>query len=820
MRLLSLLVIVALTGAEPAVDLHGDPLPPGAIARLGTVRFRAAGCVGVVYSPDGKLLATRTQAGVVLLDARIGQHVATFRGTRSGEVTCHTNACTFSRDGRYLAAGFSAGPTLVWDIATRKVVCMVPEPDFQHVDFVGFTGAGGLIVCNACEFRLVDVKTGKDRFVVTLSDVLATTDPPRGAFLEAALSPDGNTLALLVVGKVAGKEAWTLRLFDAVTGKERRQFPLHDWFPGEPRLFSPDGKEILVRAGQEIAFCDPVDGQRLRKWTWQRHQGNADFRAITPDGKALLAESRLWDVRTGRQLLRFPELFMYRGVAFSPDGAVLAEATGDGIERHDTTTGQRILQKQPGHQRPISELAASPDGRVVATMADDGQTCLWDAATGRHLASLGLEIPKDPRAIWDRRLPHRGFAVGPEGKWLVTAGERLVLWDTATSEEVRAFPGHQDGVYRVVATPDGRLLLSRGFDGSLRLWETATGRELGRLDAGSFSSDAIALTADGKTAAVFAHSELLLFDTASGRLLRNLGKFPARRFPRPQPFRLAFSADGRTLASTCCDGEFLQVWDVASGRMRVLIPDRVKEDDGGARDFAFSPDGHSLLSAGNGLVRLWEVASGQERGRFKSSAERICFALNGQAVVTNGYDTTATVWRLDRIFPFASAAEKAAADLWTDLASADAGVAYRAIQALRAAPDVALPILKRHLRPVPHAETKQVVRWIADLDADDFDTRERAAVALARIGEAGRSAMTQCRPTSAEQKRRIGELLKTLDQPLAGDHLRCVRAIEALEAIGTMGACELLAEMAKGAPGAIETEQARAAMQRFSTTRP
>jgi HEAT repeat protein len=156
--------------------------------------------------------------------------------------------------------------------------------------------------------------------------------------------------------------------------------------------------------------------------------------------------------------------------------------------------------------------------------------------------------------------------------------------------------------------------------------------------------------------------------------------------------------------------------------------------------------------------------------------------------------------------------------LWADIAGDDAAKAYRALWALVAVPDQALPLVRNTLRPVPAVTEDRLKKLIADLDDDDFAVREKATDELAKVGGAADSLLRRTlegKP-SAEQRQRLQRLLEQVRSVgTTTDGLRQVRALELLECVGTEEAKALLKELAKGAPGAALTEQAKVALKRF-----
>src|SRR5262249_50976015 len=192
----------------------------------------------------------------------------------------------------------------------------------------------------------------------------------------------------------------------------------------------------------------------------------------------------------------------------------------------------------------------------------------------------------------------------------------------------------------------------------------------------------------------------------------------------------AFTPGGRAVATASEDG--VSVWEVATGTLRF----RSK----GAALVSCSPDGRVLAADGGTTVRLIDLRTGKEFRRLKghqAEVEALAFTPDGKCLVGGSADSTALVWGGAALAPPAPKVEEQSArrldELWSDLASLDAGPAFAAEAALFASPKGAVALLAERLKRPDAADAKQVARWIADLNDDHFDVREKAAAELGKI---------------------------------------------------------------------------------------
>jgi WD40 repeat protein len=854
------------------VDLYGDALPDGAVARMGTVRLRhGRPVVLVTFLADGKLILSVGMDGTACQwDAATGKEQSRFSLCRkpNGELSC----LALSADGKILASSDKDKNIRLWDAATGKELQQISTPKDDVRD---------LALSREGKELAVQAESG----MITLFDVAAAKEirrlgersgrPHDWAGEGVAFSPNDKT----VIGpRWEGNEhpVVAVRFWDKKTGAERHSVldPEGVRYFDTP-TFSPDGSFLAwSKEDGMIRITDAATGKLLRKLNGpgrRDHIGASSF-AFARDGKTLAAHChedesiRVWDVATGTELHCFPRPTFYMGssypgstanrtgMAFSPDGRYLAVGGvwywegGDGHSVHvlEVATGKEQCIAD-GHRSAVSKVSYSADGNTLTTWGEDGGIRVWEGATGKELRQMKL-----PAGAWR-------FILSDDGRTLLTQHTRntLRLSDAATGKELGTLM-RAEMLGPFAFSPDSKTLAVEGqrhFDVAIWLYDAATGKERLRIPVpgsndfsfGTKPVPGIVFSPDGKVfIATITPQALGLWETATGEQLWMI-KVSERR----DIHGAVFAPDGRSLALDLGE-DLLSIREVATGKERCRYGQEPAPSRSGslrsgsiqvfalplftrpAASVAFSSDGGLLAQCRfDGTVSLWETTTGKEVGRLAGHASGVgtlAFAPNGETLATGSRDTTALTWDLSALHSARKAqgaalsAEEAQAR-WNDLAGDDAARAFEAICSLVLAPGRAVPLLRAHLKPVAPADAEKVRRWIANLDSEDFELRERASAELAKLGESAKALLRKALadPPSAEARKRLEALLAPAPRSLpTGEALRQARALEVLERIGTPEARQVLEVLAGGAGEARLTEEARAALDRLTkrTTKP
>jgi RNA polymerase sigma factor (sigma-70 family) len=810
-------------------DSYGDPLPPGVVARMGSVRLRhfrshiafaAEGKTLISVGPDYRVCAWDVATGRLIRDTRVDR--------RMTHGFLYFDNAALSADAKLLALNDVEGNALyLHDTGTGEERGRIPFGGNMDLHF-SFSPDGktlGLWVPTSNKaIRLWDVSTGKERGILDHPALVHSFAFSAESTRVASSCGDGF-----------------LRLWDASTGRELR----NDRGEGDKLAFSPDGKVLAACGTSETVTL--LETATLRKqatlkaspavgWGYiPRDRGLA----FSPDGTLLAVGGDtavvLWDVAERKERRRLPAR-KAAAIAFAPDGKTLACAGEIEISLWDVSTG-RQLHPRPGHDGNIASIAVSPDGKILASTDWDSSLHLWDAASGKPLG-------------WSPTGRSRGVnsAFSADGKWFICAGDGDVrFWEVATGKEGRRFAiedlhgakGKHD-IWEVALSPDGQRLAAFSLgDKDLRqisVWDARTGQSIARRRyRGSHLSFSSILSPDGSAVMVkrmgsptysIPDSPLTLEDTATGQRFLTIS--------RKLSYPVSFSPDSKLLAAGIDPSErgaypkSISVTETATG-------EEVLRLDGPLAPVVFSPDSRLLATidaSGDGGLRIWDVATGQQLFRRAwpadalhhpdfSPAQTLAFFPDGRRLATGMMDGTVLVWELTpETWPkmgLPQHLDRRQLDAaWADLAG-DARKGHRTIYTLAGVPKQALPFLAEHLRPVAAVEAKRVEKLLTDLDSDQFAVREAATKELTDMGRQIEPALQRVleNKPSLEMRNRVRAIQESLRGVPPAATLRTLRAIRVLEAMGTEEARQLLRKLADGAAGVRETHEAKGALQRL-----
>lgn len=793
-------------------DLHGSPLPDGAVARLGDPGLRTVKTREFTFSHDGRFVARHRDSGIDVRELATGRDVTPgyLAGLREASLV-------FAPDGRHVVVETGRGLCRVYDPESGAVVCDLSVSD-RHPWYAGVSRNGRV--------AFVRWYDGRGGAAITMFDLSQSGRPVGHDVLSgqqgsACLSADG---AVLFAATEVGARA-----FETATGKELprpparhlshvygvtlspdgktlaaahadnlRFYPVSAAGVGEPAVLPPvdlrggmawsdDGRELLVACRDAVVRFDGKTGQVLGQ---SQPEGNPGRRplAMSPDGR-LAADAggtepaSIWDVRTGKVVFRYPDRTPLVRVVCPDARTAVTLGAGLQLEVWNLVDGQPLAARLLGvpHRGNWPTGQFSPDGRLVAVY-DSGsravQVC--DVATGRVLRAVGGLAPSFPTGL--------GFA--PDGERLVVASEgRVGLGDPATGRLLRELPG---AGLAAGFSPDGRLVAVLDRD-QVRLVEVSTNRVRRTMAVPDvpldgkdvrFTAGRVRFSRDGSRLAVFGSCyRVWVWAVADGELLFEDRGDRTNLYSDVWPGDL--SPDGRWLAYPSGDGTGVRLIDLSNPRPGgVTAPGHQSR----VTDVAFTPDGaHLVTTCADGIGLVWDAGALTAKLRPKP-------------------------------------ADYPAADpLWEALADPDAAKAGRAIEGLVRNPTSATALLSERLTPVAAPDPAEVRKLVAGLDSNTFADRDRAERVLQGYREQAVPALNEAlkHPLSAEHRERLERLLEQADGvEYAPGRVRALRAVEVLERVGSDDARRALERLAGGAPLARLTREARSALDRLKTAGP
>jgi RNA polymerase sigma factor (sigma-70 family) len=799
--------------ARRAVDALGDPLPPGAIRRLGTRRHRVQNWLIPWQSlPDGKSYLVHQQRGdsaeIRRIDSLTGRVLETWP-IPGPHFAVH--AVGFSPDGRHVLLSthfvFYTGDVApgqkeeqewqltLYDLAKRKAVWedreKLEDKDWKHIDSACFSADGKWIATtgNFGSLRLWDGATGKELWS---SKRDSQTLQPLG------FADGGDTLVL------RGANDNTIFLFDRATGKQKRSFPTLQKNSQVCGL-APDGSAVLLGMyGPAVRVWDVATGKE--RPALDGHKQWARRFAFSPDGKTVITGGndpfvlvRAWPsgrvVRTidlGRSAIE--------RMAVSGDGRRLEVLFWgeQALHFYDLTTGRELPAATEGHQAAVYGVALAPDGTLLS-FGRDSTVRTWDAATGEVMGRLSV----------GQDLDGGGFAVSRDGRLLAASDSgdsALWLYERATGKRARKLAGGRAHGRHLIFSPDGHWLAGAAPSDSLvTVWDVSNGRMMLQLkDRVTYGVDC-AFSPDGGQFAATGEGVVRFWDVATWKEQPGLKAYASQG--------LDYSPDGRNLITVSVEG--LRLFEVATRRERAAIASK-----GGypSRPLRFSSTGRWLAwKYGDRMIQVWDIRRCEMLASFvghDGPITDLTFTADDRALVSASEDSTLLVWDLAE-----TAAKKPPPrtgdvnQAWQTLAGDDAQAAYQAIRVLASSPDTAVRLIARHLQPVGSIDAERVKACLRDLDSDQFETRERATRELEQLGEPAKTLLERFLAGSPtlEARLRVKKILEARQR----DWLLQVRALEALEWMNDAGARRLVEALAAGAPNARLTRDARATLARM-----
>ena len=677
----------------PRLDNYGDPLPKGAVLRLGTIRLQATG--GFCWIPDGKSMATFCSGRIWFWDVADGRPLRSLPAL--GNTGTHHYSLAVSQDGSKLVCASVDGDISIHDLKSGREISRPrkrdgadPRLESPEVDELALAPDGtSFVTANYRQnVRLWDTETGEVLLRLPV-------DERQNEYPCVAYSPDSRYVAYGC--------GTTIRLFDLEDPAKPTVFENAHGDETTGIAFRPDGKSLISIGTSKYERRKTPGGKsyitnhcELRIWnrtekrldhelSFSEHMGGAGLMALGPDGTTLVTMHRetslVWDLSERKVIRKLPPLTTRYSrtrmkAAIDVSGKYLAFNCNEKyLGVWDIASGQELFSPEKRHSGWLFAACFSHNGRLIATGDSNGLIRIWDASSGEVVRSItgsdgtirGLAFTKD-----DSRL-----IVGAEGhddKELNFIG-RLKAFNVADGSQVfeRSFPNRvmaiglsNDEMAIAVSSGLGEAFLEPGSDPTLHVCHASSGKTLGEWKAGEGKIVSLAWSKDDR----------FLVSAAEDNTIRTIDVHAAKQSSQidvphervhmdkvvPDHLSYACLLPDRDRAITCT-ALGIHRWDLKPGAKiwSLTTP--------GSRNMriALSPDERVVASAWADFERqqcgltLWEVATRKQLLELAMPREQvysIVFSPDGRRIVTGLETGSSLVWDVSAAWQQLSAAEK------------------------------------------------------------------------------------------------------------------------------------------------------------------
>ena len=315
-------------------------------------------------------------------------------------------------------------------------------------------------------------------------------------------------------------------------------------------------------------------------------------------------------------------------VVFSPDGQIIASASGDKTVKlwKPDGTPVRTLNK---HRKWINSVSFSPDGQMIASASDDNSVKLWKR-DGTFVRTLEHE-----KQVW-------GVGFSPDGQMIASASQdkTVKIWNV-NGTLLKTLEGHSGGVWDVSFSPDSQMIASASNDKTVKLWNVDDGTLLNTFEGSEGHKDnvrTVTFSPDGEKIISGSNDRTIKIWNIDGSLQKTLTDHTGKVID------VSFSPDCKKIVSASGD-RTVKIWNSNGNLLGTL-----KRHDAPVYSVDFSPNCELIAAAsGNNIVKLWKpqnILLKNLEGHIKSVSS-VSFSPNGKLIASGSHDKTVKLWNLD-----------------------------------------------------------------------------------------------------------------------------------------------------------------------------
>jgi len=613
-------VLLSIEGFRRLPSLESEQALRGAVGMLPrtmTAMKQMDEDHAVFFSDDGKrMLIAASNGEIKLWDSTTKTYIWEKKLDKSLDI----NDFAFAPDGRYVAI-LEGERYVIWDIDGRKELWSrkFAEGARQPV----FSSDGNLVaISDGQKVHVLTTITGAE-----LRALSHGSDVTRYCF-----NPDGKRIA------TSEKDEF-VRIWDISNGSEIAKFTEEAMF----MTFSPDGRLLATTSRNKANIWDPNSGKLIQPIegipTFDDEVEYIVFARFSDDSSRLGTigddgTCQVWEVSTGRIAWVIGSA---EDAIASLDGKYVMMKHAPGVEIWDVTTGKEVIRLI--HHGDSSGFAFNSNSGLLAVVSD-GYTKVYDTGSGQEVSRVVYKAPS--RLTTYSRA--RKVVYHPDGKYVALGSEENIsIWDITRAREVSKVR-HAGGVNKMAFNQDGRFLATAGGDDTVRIWETQSGREVKRL-GGIQAVIKVKNDEDEENERMNVQSvhfspqgDLLEIETADGAI-QVIHLIEGKEIARGRG--AVFSSDGKYMAIQG-DDLIVQIYDLITRKVIFSTPgiDKVQR-------WVFSDTGYRLAVINNNNIGIiYEVSEGREISRisFDTKVTSLLISPDGKWLATARQDGRIEVW--------------------------------------------------------------------------------------------------------------------------------------------------------------------------------